>query len=162
MSALHVRRGMHTRTSLCVSMYTFVRLWAGVAQAASVLSSPHLEPLFLPFVSLHPRNPIDPGHPPPPPLTLSQPISFPPPPTPPVPVRCQLGSGLLYIVPKYLLFAKMPSFSATKIALLSGFHGGGHYATVMSLGTSPMRAHTRTNTNTNTNTHLGAPQGRTH
>jgi len=46
----------------------------------------------------------------------------------------QLGSGLLYIVPKYLLFAKMPSFSATKIALLSGFHGGGHYATVMSLG----------------------------
>ena len=46
----------------------------------------------------------------------------------------QLGAGLLYIIPKYLLFSKMPSFSAMKIALLSGFHGGGHYATVMSLG----------------------------
>jgi len=46
----------------------------------------------------------------------------------------QLGSGLLYIIPKYLLFSKMGSFNAGKIALLSGFHGGGHYATVMSLG----------------------------
>jgi len=46
----------------------------------------------------------------------------------------QLGSGLIYIIPKYLFVSKMPSFNAGKIALLSGFHGGGHYATVMSLG----------------------------
>jgi len=46
----------------------------------------------------------------------------------------QLGSGLIYIIPKYLLFAKIPSFNAVKIAMVSGFHGGGHYATVMSLG----------------------------
>ncbi|EKX42361.1 hypothetical protein GUITHDRAFT_111637 [Guillardia theta CCMP2712] len=47
----------------------------------------------------------------------------------------QLGSGLLYIIPKYALgFAKWPSFSSSNISLLSFFHGGGHYATVMSLG----------------------------
>ena len=31
-------------------------------------------------------------------------------------------------------FCPAASFNAAKIALLSGFHGGGHYATVMSLG----------------------------
>jgi hypothetical protein len=55
-----------------------------------------------------------------------------------MPLLTQLGSGLFYILPVWLLRIGGRSFptnfSVSKMGLLGSFHGCGHFATVISLG----------------------------